>query len=172
MIRPATPADASALAAIWNPFIRDTFVTFNSAEKTPAEVAALVESRAMAGHGFLVAVEGGATLGFATYGQFRTGVGYAHSMEHTILLAPEGRGRGLGRALMARLETHAAAAGVHCMIAGVSAANPDGVAFHAAIGYAQLARLPQVGRKAGRWLDLVLMQKVLSAAPDTGPAAG
>lgn len=171
-LRPATPADAPAIAAIWNPFIRDSFVTFNAAEKSAQEVAELIDARGAAGHGFLVAAEGDAVLGFASYGQFRAGVGYAHTMEHTILLAPGGRGRGLGRALMAALEAHAAAAGAHSMIAGVSAANPDGVAFHAAIGYAVIARLPQVGRKAGRWLDLVLMQKMLSAAPDTGRGAG
>ena len=170
-LRPATPDDAAAIAAVWNPFIREGFVTFNSALKPPAEIAALIQARTAAGHGFLVAEENGAVAGFATYGQFRAGVGYAHTMEHTILLAPGAGGRGLGRALMAALEDHAAAAGAHSMIAGVSAANPPGIAFHAAIGYAERARLPQVGFKAGRWLDLVLMQKMLSAAPDTAPAA-
>jgi len=93
-------------------------------------------------------------------------------MEHTILLVPGGQGRGLGRALMGALETHAAHAGVHAKIAAVSADNPGGIAFHAALGYAEVGRLPQVGVKAGRFLDLVLMQKMLSVAPDTGPAAG
>lgn len=165
-IRNATPAEADRIAAIWNGYIRDTLVTFNATTKTAEEVAGIIAARAAADQGFLVADGGDGVLGFATYGQFRSGIGYARTMEHTILLSPAARGRGLGHALMAALETHAAARGVHSMIAGVSGANPDGVAFHAARGYAQLARLPEVGFKAGQWLDLVLMQKRLDAAPD------
>jgi len=171
-IRPAGRDDAPALATLWNTFIRDTFVTFNSAEKTAAEVAALIEARRAEGHGFLLAEDGARLAGFATYGQFRGGVGYARTMEHTVLLAPEARGRGVGRALMAALESHARAAGAHSMFAGVSAANPGGVAFHAAIGYVEVARLAEVGFKAGQWLDLVLMQKRLDAAPDSGARLG
>ncbi|GAA0294394.1 GNAT family N-acetyltransferase [Rhodovulum strictum] len=165
------PGDAAALAAIWNPIIRDTPIIFHSARKTPEGVAEMIVTRTAAGHGFFVAAEGAAILGLATYAQFRPGDGYARAMEHTILLAPAARGRGLGRALMAALETHAAGAGAHAMIAAVSAANPAGIGFHAALGYAEVGRLPQVGFKAGRWLDLVLMQKILSAAPDMGAAA-
>ena len=103
----------------------------------------------------------GEVIGFATYFQFRGGLGYGHTMEHSILLHPELRGRGAGRALMAAIENHARAAGVHTMFAGVSSENPSGVAFHEAIGFARVAVLPEVGRKFGRWIDLVLLQKHL-----------
>lgn len=162
MIRPARPGDIPGVLAIWNPIIRDTLITFTPDEKAPQDMAELLRSRAAAGQPFLVAEEDGQVAGFVTYGPFRGGAGYRHSAEHTILLAPVARGRGLGRALMAAMEEHARAQGIHAMIGGVSAANPKGVAFHAAIGYAEVARVPQVGRKAGRWLDLVLMQKILS----------
>ena len=82
-------------------------------------------------------------------------------MEHTVILSARAQGRGVGRALMSAIEDHARASGVHVMMAGVSAENPDGVAFHKAVGYAQVARIPQVGRKFGRWMDLVLLQKLL-----------
>jgi phosphinothricin acetyltransferase len=62
---------------------------------------------------------------------------------------------------MAALEREARAAGGHTMIGGVSTENPAGLAFHAALGYREAARLPEVGFKFGRWLDLVLMQKRL-----------
>ena len=156
MIRPAHPGDAPAIAALWNPIIRDTAITFNPQEKTSAEIAEMIVARAC----FLVAEETG-LQGFATYAQFRAGLGYAQSQEHTIILAPAGRGRGLGRALMSALEADARDRGHHVMVAGVSASNPDGIAFHAALGYAIVGRMPQVGWKLGPWHDLVLMQKIL-----------
>ncbi len=161
MIRSATHADIPAIVEIWNPFIRDTLVTFTDLEKTPEAVAALLAERRAAGHAVLVAEEGGEVLGFASFGQFRGGPGYRHSFEHTILIAPNARGHGLGRALLAALEEAARAAGGHVLFAGVSAANREGIAFHAALGYREVARLTEVGRKFGRWLDLVLMEKRL-----------
>jgi L-amino acid N-acyltransferase len=133
VIRAATEADAGAVAALWNHWIRDTLVTFNAAEKPEAEVAGMIAARQAAGQAFLVAAEGG-LLGFATYAQFRGGVGYARTMEHTVLLAPDARGRGLGRALMRAVEDHARGAGVHSLFGGVSGANPEGRAFHLALG--------------------------------------
>ncbi len=162
IIRPARPEDAGAIIGFWNPLIRETMVTFNPVEKTAAEVADSIRAKAGAGHGFFVAEADGTILGFASYGQFRAGMGYARAMEHTIILAPQARGRGAGRALMVAVEDHARAQGYHSMIAGVSGGNPDGRAFHAAIGYAVVAVVPQVGWKFGRYWDLVLMQKLLS----------
>lgn len=161
MIRPAGPQDAAAIAAIWNPVIRSSVATFNSAEKPVEEIAALIAARQSDGHGFFVAEDHVAVLGFAHYGQFRGGVGYRHTGEHTVILSPDAGGRGLGRALMARIEDHARDGGMHSLFAGVSAENTAGVAFHAALGYAQVARLAQVGRKFDRWFDLILMQKML-----------
>nr|WP_227420705.1 GNAT family N-acetyltransferase [Roseitranquillus sediminis] len=160
-IRLARPADAASVAAIWNPLIRETTITFNAAEHAEDALAAMIGERAQGACAFLVADIDGEVAGFATYAQFRAGIGYRHTMEHTIHLAPSARGRGLGRQLMAALETHAAERGVHSLIAGVSAENPGGRAFHVALGYDEIAVLPEVGRKFGRWIGLHLMQKVL-----------
>lgn len=157
MIRAARAQDATALAAIWNPVIRDTAITFTPLEKTPAAIAAMIGERAC----FLVADEKGAVQGFASYAPFRNGPGYARTQEHSVILAPSARGRGIGRALMAALEAQARVAGHHAMIGGVSGSNPEGIAFHAALGYREVGRLPEVGWKLGRWHDLVLMQKML-----------
>jgi len=162
MIRPARATDAPAIAAIWNPVIRDTEITFNSAEKPPEEIAGMVAAKAAAGHGFFVADQGDALLGFALYGQFRGGVGYARTMEHTIILTPDARGRGLGARLLGVLEDHARARGAHSIFAGVSSGNPPGRAFHARMGYVEVATLHGVGWKFGRLFDLHLMQKRLS----------
>lgn len=157
MIRPGIAADAPAIAAFWNPLIRDTVVTFSPLERSEAEIVQMMVAR----EAFLVATDGDAVLGFATYAQFRGGPGYAFAQEHTIILSPAAWGRGTGRALMAALEDAARAKGHHALIGGVSGSNPAGVAFHAALGYAEVGRLPQVGWKFGQWHDLVLMQKLL-----------
>ena len=156
MIRQATPADAQAIAAIWNHVIRDTAQTFTTAEKDPEALAVQIIDQPC-----FVAEAAGAVVGFVIYGQFRSGPGYAHTVEHSIHVAQSARGAGLGRALMAAAEAHARAAAIHSMIAGVAGENAGGAAFHAALGYREIARLPEVGWKFGRWHDLVLRQKLL-----------
>lgn len=161
MIRPAHRTDAAAIAAIWNAVIRDTTITFTVDEKTAENIAALIADRAQAGNGFLVAAEAGEVLGFATYGTFRQGPGYDHAREHTVILDEAARGRGVGRELMTALEDHARTRAVHVLIGGVSGENGTGIAFHKALGYRETGRMPEVGHKFGRWLDLVFLQKNL-----------
>lgn len=155
-ILPAVANDAAKIIAFWNPIIRETHVTFASTEKSVDDLVDMIENRP-----FFVAKDGSDILGFATYGQFRGGNGYAYAMEHTIILAPSARGRGVGRALMETVENHARDAGAHTMIAAVSAENPTGIGFHASLGYKDVARIPEVGRKFDMWLELVVMQKIL-----------
>ncbi|WP_068304894.1 GNAT family N-acetyltransferase [Pararhodobacter sp. CCB-MM2] len=157
MIRAGRAGDAPAIAAFWNPLIRDTVVTFSPLERSEDDIIAMIDGRET----FLVAEEGGDVLGFATYSQFRGGPGYAFAQEHTIILSPAARGRGVGRALLQALEQAARDKGHHVMIAGISGGNPEGLAFHAALGYAEVARMPELGRKFGQWHDLVFMQKLL-----------
>lgn len=161
MIRTARPADMAQVAVIWNQVIRETAITFTTAEKSEAGLRATLAEKAAAGQGFLVDVAGDTVRGFALYGPFRAGPGYRFTMEHTIHLAEGARGKGLGRALLGALEEQARCAGVHSLWAGISAENPESVGFHARMGYAEIARLPEVGHKFGRWMDLVLMQKRL-----------
>ncbi len=160
MIRDARQSDAKDIAAIWNLVIRGSVATFNSIEKSKEEVEWTIADRQRQGLPFLVH-EGTAVDGFATYFQFRSGVGYRHTMEHTIHLLPSNRQQGCGRAMMAELEHRAVSGAVHSLIGGISGENTGAIRFHAAIGFSEVARLTEVGRKFGRWFDLVLMQKVL-----------
>lgn len=163
MIRQARRADVPQIAQLWNAIIRETVITFNPQEKSDADVWRTVLSRARQGHPFLVAVQDGTVLGFATYAQFRAGLGYARSMEHSINLAPAARGLGLGRQLMAALEAHATARGMRTMVGAVTASNAASLRFHESLGYQVVGRMPQVGWKFGRFHDLVLMQKLLGS---------
>ena len=157
MIRPATNVDVPAIQRLWNIAIRETLITFNSAEKSPTEVAEAIEQFDT----FLVAEIAGRVIGFAALFPFRSGAGYALTKEHSIMLDADARGNGIGRALMAALEDAARAQGVHSLIAGISASNPDGEPFHAAVGFGAVGRVKQAGRKFDQWHDLVLMQKLL-----------
>ena len=160
-IKPAQSDDASQITTIWNHYILETNVTFNFQPKTKDEVQQLISDANRADRVFLVAEDRGAAIGFATYFQFRGSVGYARTMEHTIMLDKAAVGFGAGRKLMEALLAQATSAGVHSMFAGVSSANPDGAAFHRALGFEDRGILPKVGHKGGQWYDLILLQKFL-----------
>jgi phosphinothricin acetyltransferase len=156
-IRKATPDDAARIADIWNGIIRDPVITFTTEEKTPQSILELMETQPV-----LVADIGNQVSGFVTYGVFRAGPGYRHTGEVIIHLAPSARGQGIGRNLMQTLLDQARECEIHAMVAGVSAENPAAIRFHQALGFTEVARMPEVGRKAGRWLDLILLQKLLN----------
>lgn len=158
IVRAASLADASSICAIWNPLIEQTATTFTTTLKTNEGVADDIKTRNGA---FLVAEIDRQVVGFATYFPFRGGPGYARTKEHSINLGPSARGTGAGRKLMSALETHAKTSGVHSLWAGISGDNPGGIAFHERLGFSHIARLPEVGYKFDRWMDLILMQKML-----------
>ena len=158
IIRQAIESDAALIAEVWNLEIRDGVSTFNSIEKTLAEIEALIQERGAATQ---VAFEGDVFLGFVTYGAFRGGIGYRHSVEHTIYLTPAAKGQGVGRALMARIYDVARQEGLHTMVAGIAGENEAGIAFHKAIGFTETGRMPEIARKFDRWMTLVLMQREL-----------
>ena len=155
MIRAAQPKDAKQIADIWNHAIRNTTITFNPVEKSVEEVAQLCARNT------LVWDDGEQVSGFARYFQFRGGEGYRFTVEHTIMLHPTAHGGGIGRALMEALFDHAKKQGFHSMFAGCSAENVGAVTFHVRLGFQEVATLPQVGFKFDRWIDLVLLQKML-----------
>lgn len=155
MIRDATSNDAGWIMDIWNDVITNTYITFTTTLKTRSEIESMIRARVV-----LVLPEQG---GFATFGSFRSGPGYAATVEHSIFLAEHARGKGQGAALLFALEDRARMAGCRVMVAGISGANPEAVAFHAHLGYAAVGEMPEVGRKDGIWLDLILMQKNLGA---------
>ena len=156
-IRPMEPRDLPAIAALWNPAIRDSAITFTTEEKTQDALAAWLA----AGPPRLVAEGAEGLQGFVAVGPFRSGPGYARIWEHTIFVTPGAQGRGLGAALIEAMAEAARAEGIGSLIGGISGENPAAVAFHARLGFAEVGRIPRAGWKFDRWLDLVLVQRLL-----------
>ena len=117
-IRPATINDAPAIAAIWNHYIENTTATFNPVAKTTADICNAIQN-----HVYLIC-DTGTVQGFGTYGPFRSGVGYAHTAEHSIWFRPDAAGAGLGRNLFAAVASDANSTNIHTLTRRISAHNP------------------------------------------------
>jgi L-amino acid N-acyltransferase YncA len=112
----------------------------------------------------LVAEVDGAVVGFTAYEYFRgegKWPGYRLTMELSIHVAESHWGRGVGRSLIDALVERARAAGIHVLVAAIDGANEASIRFHERLGFEVVGRMPQTGTKFGRWLDLVLMQRIL-----------
>jgi phosphinothricin acetyltransferase len=163
MIGDATEADLPAILALINQAILETTAVWHLQPETLETRRAWFEARRAAGLPVLVARREGQVLGFASYGPFRPFAGFDATVEHSVYVDPRAQRLGLGAALLAALEARAIAAGKHVMLGAVEAGNASSIALHRRAGFVETGRLPQVGRKFDRWLDLVLLQKQLPA---------
>lgn len=163
MIRKAVSRDAAAIAAIWNPIIQETTITFTTEEKTESSLVRLIDEAPA----FLVC-DDTEIEGFALYSQFRSGPGYARTMELTIHVAPHARSKGTGRALVQALIDEGTEQKIGTLWAGISGENMGAVAFHERLGFRKSAVLPSVGFKFGRWIDLTLMYRAITASGAKG----
>ena len=134
VIRDASAEDALAIMHIWNANISSTLNTFNSRIKTEAEIKDTILETNKKNYGFFVSEREGSIIGFATYFQFRTGVGYAKTLEHTIVISDHMQRYGVGKALMGRLLEDAKRKNFQSIFAGVSGSNERAVNFHASLG--------------------------------------
>ena len=165
-IRAAEPRDLADITRIQNTFLKTDAIEWTETLHTIEERARWMQAQTQRGFPVLLAIDdtSGQTLGWAAYGDFRDTrrwPGYRLTVEHTIHVDHPAWGRGVGRRLMHALIEHARGAGVHAMIGGITGENHASLQFHARLGFVEVARLPQVGVKLGRWLDLVLVQKLL-----------
>lgn len=162
-IRDGHEDDVPAIATIWNDIIENTVISFWPVARSHAEILDYMTERQKLGHAFIVAEDAGQIIGFASFGQFRTGGGYAHSMEHTIYMARGAQGQGIGLALLSTLEDHAREKGARLMIGAVTGSNDGSIAFHRRCGYREWGRIPSAGYKFGQWHDLILMGRELTS---------
>jgi phosphinothricin acetyltransferase len=103
----------------------------------------------------------GQLLAFGSYGTFRAWPAYKYTVEHSVYVHRDHRGRGLGLDVMHALIDTARQRDVHAMVGGIDATNAASIALHQRLGFAHVGTLPQVGFKGGRWLDLALYQLLL-----------
>lgn len=161
LIRPAAEADIPAILAIYNDAVINTAAIWNDDVVDLDNRLAWFAARQGQGYPVLVAVEGDTVLGYASYGDFRAFQGYRFTVENSIYVATVARGKGAGTALLGALVTHAAANGKHVMVAGIEAGNEVSIRLHERHGFVETARMPELGFKFGRYLDLVFLQKTL-----------
>jgi L-amino acid N-acyltransferase YncA len=161
LIRPATEADIPAILAIYNDAVVNTAAIWNDDVVDLDNRLAWFAARQAQGYPVLVAVEADTVLGYASYGDFRAFQGYRFTVENSIYVASAARGKGAGTALLGALVDHAAGNGKHVMVAGIEAGNDVSIRLHARQGFVETARMPQLGFKFGRYLDLVFLQKTL-----------
>jgi len=158
-IRDATEADLPGLVAIYNEVIATSTASYAYEAVTLADRREWWRARVALGYPLLVAAEPSGVLGFATFGDFRAWPGYRFTVEHSVHVRADCRGRGVGTQLLQALLPRAAACNKHIMIAGVDAANAASIRFHERLGFTQVGHLHEVGYKFDRWLDLVFLQR-------------
>ncbi len=173
-ISPAIPADAPAIAAIYAHHVLYGTATFELEPPDAAEIAARMVK--VLGHGWpwLVARgDGGELLGFAYAGQYHPRAAYRLACENSIYIRHDRLGQGIGTALLAALLTACEASGFRQVVALIAGTEPASVALHERAGFVHCGKLTSVGRKHGRWIDVIHMQRALgpgdAAPPEVEP---
>lgn len=160
-IRLAEPRDAEAIREIYNLEVRETTVTFDLVPRTlEAQREWLVEHSG--GHPAIAAVdETGRLMGFGSLSPYKERPAYFPTVEDSIYVHRDHRGAGVGRLVLAELIRLARTYGYHSVVARIVGGHHTSIKLHAAHGFELVGVEQQVGRKLGRWLDVVLMQKML-----------
>lgn len=172
LIRDAEPEDLPAITTIYGHHVLHGAGTFEEVPPTEAEMAARIADVQDHGWAWLVAEEGGETLGFAYFAQFRTRSAYRFAAENSVYVRNDIRGQGVGKALVAKLLERADAAGFRQMFAVIGdSENVGSIGLHVSLGFRQAGILKAAGIKFGRWLDVVFMQRAVGAGDNDVPPA-
>ena len=161
IVRDALESDLPAVLAIYNDVVATTTAVYRDDPATLDDRVAWWRDRVAQRFPVLVAVAGDQVVGFASFGDFRAWPGYRFTVEHSVHVRDDWRGRGVGHALMVPLLERARALGKHVMVAGVDADNAGSIRFHERLGFERAGHLREVGFKFGRRLDLVFLQRIL-----------
>lgn len=167
-LRPATTADAAQIAAIYEPWVRDTVISFELEPPTPDEMALRIENVATT-HPWLVSEEEGVVVGYAYAKAFAERPAYRWSVETTVYLHPSHRGRGVGRDLYRALLDLAELWGFANAFAGIALPNPTSESLHEAVGFHRIGVFPRAGHKFGAWHDVGWWHRPLAVTEDPSP---
>ena len=161
IIRNATIEDLPPILEIVNHAILNTTSNYLYEVQTLENQLQWFEDKKSKQFPIIVADYNGTAVGFGTYGTFREKIGYQFTVEHSVYVAPEFIGKGIGKQLLLALIVLAKEEGYHTMIGGIDAANKGSIAFHRKFGFVETGILKEVGFKFGKWLDLQFMQLIL-----------
>ena len=161
-IREADELDLPGILSIFNEVILSSTAIYQEQPVSLADRREWLHARQALKYPILVAVSEKEIVGFASFGDFRAWPGYRYTVEHSVHVARDCRGEGIGGALMAVLLQRAAALGKHVMVAGVDAANEPSLRFHQRLGFEPVAHFREIGFKFDRWLDLIFLQRFLA----------
>lgn len=168
VIRDAQASDLPALCDIFNDAVRNTTAIWLDAEVDLANRQSWFAARRAQGYPILVACDASdAVLGYASFGDWRAFDGFCHTVEHSVYIRADQRGKGLAKPLMAALIERAIGCDKHVMVAAIESGNAASIALHQRLGFSTTGQMPQVGRKFGRWLDLTFMQLILTPQRST-----
>lgn len=147
---------------IFNDAILNSTALYEYVPRTMATMETWFDTKTAAGFP-VIGLESadGTLLGFASYGAFRVQPAYKYTVEHSVYVHPEHRGKGLGKVLLREIIAAAEANDRHAVIGAIDANNQASIALHEQFGFQHVGTLPQVGFKFGGWLDLVLYQLTL-----------
>ena len=159
-IRPARVTDAEALRQIYNLEVTTSTVTFDIEPRSLADQERWIVERSGA-HVVLVGEAEGAVVGFASLSPYRDRPAYRTSVESSVYVHRDAHGRGIGKALMTELVRTARDHGFHAMFARIVAEHEASLALHRAVGFEQVGHEREVGRKFGKWLDVIVMERLL-----------
>jgi phosphinothricin acetyltransferase len=173
IVRPATQDDADALAAIYGDAVLHGFGTFEEVAPTSADMDARRRAVQDQGLPYLVAEEAGAVLGFAYAAPFRPRAAYRYTLEDSVYVAPEAKGKGVGRTVLTAVVAACEALGVRQLMAVIGdSENAGSIGLHASLGFERTGIGHSVGFKHGRWVDIVHMQKPLNGGDRDTPPPG
>ena len=159
-VRLARPADAEAIRTIYNLEVTETTVTFDLVPRTLADQVAWLGQHGGV-HPAVVAELGGEIVGFGSLAPYRSRPAYATTVEDSVYVRRDQRGHGCGRAILSELVRLATLHGFHAIMARVVGGHEASIALHQACGFGLVGVEREVGRKFGRWLDVVLMQRLI-----------
>ncbi|HTI09897.1 MAG TPA: GNAT family N-acetyltransferase [Puia sp.] len=161
-IRSARESDLPEILAIYNDIILNTTAVYQYVPQTMEMRRAWYETKLKDGHPVFVAESEGRVVGFSSYGPFRAWAAYKYTVENSVYVAADQRGKGIGKLLITPLIDTAKSNDLHAIIAGIDASNIGSIKLHQSFGFEEVAHFRQVGYKFGRWLDLKFLELLLN----------